>query len=219
MSSRRVTRKTLFWISLALIVSMSVVSVGKADSTTVKVEPEVVTVGEEGEPYPIGEEFTVNITVYDVIGLYGWEFQLYWDNTILNCTDDVVHVPPEWEGDEFALGAGINQTYDTTHGRYHRGLACVSLPPFPVLNGTVPLVTLTFNVTAGGSSTLDLVDTKLADTEASPILHDALDGTANVIPEFPASLILLLTLTITLIAIILGKTAWSKKGREPTVYK
>jgi len=214
-----VTRKTLLWISLALLISVSVVSIGKAQNTTVKVEPAVVTIGEEGAPYPIGEEFTVNITVYDVTGLYGWEFQLFWDNTILNCTNDVVHVPPEWEDDEFVLGAGINQTYDATHGRYHRGLACLSLPPFPALDGTVPLVTLTFNVTAGGSSTLDLVDTKLSDTAASPILHDALDGTANVIPEFPVSLILPLFLTITLIAIILGKTAWSKKRREPTVYK
>ena len=225
MYSWRVTRKSVLWITIMLMIGLSVASVGvsraraQENGTRVKVEPSNVTIGEEGEPYPIGEQFTVNVTLYDVAGLYGWEFKLFWDNTVLSAIDHIVHTPPAWEDyNAYPVGPGIQNDYNDTHSRYYMGLVPL-LAPAPTFNGTTLLVTLTFNVTAGGSSTLDLQEIKLSDYDVEPIPHQAFDGTVTVIPEFPASVILPLFLVATLVAIILGKTVWSRKRGSLSVAK
>ena len=128
-----------------------------------------------------GTQFSVDIVLANVTNLVGWEFKLFWGNSILECVADVVHVPTahNWEApNNVELGPGIEQDYNATNGRYYKAL--VPLPealPHPTpFNGTTILVTLTFNVTAEGGCILDLRDTKLADYDASPISHKTGDG-------------------------------------------
>ena len=125
--------------------------------------------------------FSVDVVLEDVANLVGWEFKLFWDNSILEGVTDVVHVPAgcNWEApNNFELGPGIEQDHNATNGRYYKAL--VLLPeaePHPTpFNGTTMLVTLTFSVKANGSCVLDLSDTKLADSDAYPLGHMIEDG-------------------------------------------
>lgn len=197
--------KSALLISIILMICLSVASVGAQDAE-VMVEPSSVTLGPD--PDPIGTEFTVNITVYDVTDLYGYELKVFWDNTILSATGEAIHLPPDsgWDApNNFQLGPGIEQDYNATHGRYHRGLSAMPIQtPHPTpFTGTTTLITLTFEVLAEGETSLDLQDTKFSNFDVDPITHSSSDGSITVIPEF--SLILPLFLFATLAVIILRK--------------
>ena len=187
---------------------------GQGDGTVVKVEPEKVTMGPEPA---IGQQFTIDITLYNVVDLYGWEVKLFWDNSLLNCTAEEFPILPEglnWETpNSIALGPGIEQNFNATHGRWFHGLSALPVTqPWPEsFNGTMNLVVLTFNVMDLGVTTLDLRETKLADPDAKAITHSAEDSEVTIVPEFPATVILSLFFIGTLVAIVLGKKVWSRK--------
>lgn len=128
-----------------------------------------------------GHTFSINVVLEGVTDLYGWEFKLFWDNSLLECITDIVYTPAgcNWEDpNNIELGPGIQQDYDPPQGRYYRGLAAMSIQePYVIpFSGTTVLVTLAFNVKAQGSCTLELQDTKLAQSDARPIQHTAEDG-------------------------------------------
>ena len=195
---------------------MASVKIATAQATEVRVEPgPTITLGPD--PYPVGAEFVFNITLHDVTGLMGWEFKLFWDNSLLNCTDDEYPFFPEgynWDDpNNIKLGPGIEQDFNETHGRYYRGLAALGMSePYPVaFDGTTTLASLTFTVLDLGVTTLHLHETKLSDAEAQPISHGDVDSEVTIVPEFPAYLILPLFFIGTLIAVVLGKKVWSRK--------
>ncbi len=143
-------------------------------STFISVDPNQVTVCKD-------QTFPVNITVTNVTSLYGWEFKAYWNSTVLNLTSVQVHTPDIWGQDTFVAGAGTQNDFNETHGRYWKAMS--ALNPAPSLNGSITLATLTFKALNAGTTPLDLQDTKLADSEALAIDHDAFDSTVTVIPH------------------------------------
>jgi len=215
---KRATRKSVLLVSIMFIVSLSMASMrtATAQQTWIRVKPgPEVTLGPD--PYPVGTEFVVNITLYDVTNLYGWEVKLYWDNSLLNCTDEEYPIYPEnanWEDpNNIKLGPGIDQDFNATHGMWYHGFSALPVSePYPVpFNGTTNLVTLTFKVMDLGVAKLDLQATKLSDPDATPITHNDEDSTVTIVPEFPASVILSLFFIGTLVAIVLGRKIWSRK--------
>jgi len=140
----------------------------------VAVDPGEISVNKYGS-------FSVNITLSDVTDLYGWEFRLYWDNTILNCTGAQIYAPDVWGENSSEDGPGIQNDYNATHGRYWKALS--GLYPATPFNGSMAMVTLTFEAKTVGSSSLDLQNTKLADAHAEAISHTAVDGSVNVLSQ------------------------------------
>jgi len=65
-----------------------------------------------------GETFTVNVVLYNVEDLHGWEFKLYWSNEILKCTQAEIHVPEIWGEKIFEAAPGLENDFNATHGRY-----------------------------------------------------------------------------------------------------
>lgn len=171
-------------------------------SAVVAVDPQTLTVG---DPLPT-DPFTVNITVKNVEGMYGWQVKIYFNATILNCTGAVyptdhvfagkqfVPLPPFIEQDYVMFGATLYYEEDVFSG-----------------NGT--LCQITFIGEAVGTSDLEfnLEDTYLLDFDLDTIDMTVEHGNVTVIPEFSPSLIALLLITATLAAAILSKTEWSKK--------
>jgi len=203
-------------IMLMFILSVASVRIAAAQEPEINVEPgPEVTLGPD--PYPVGTEFVVNITLYDVTNLYGWEFKLFWDSSLLNCTSDDYPILPaglNWDDpNNIKLGPGIDQDYNATHGRYYRGLSALPMsePNPEPFTGTIRLASLTFNVTGLGVTTLHLHETKLSNPDAQPITHNDFDSTVTIVPEFPAFLILPLFFVGTFVAVILGKRVWSRK--------
>lgn len=138
----------------------------------------------------VDETFTIDIKVTDVNDLYGWEFQLSYDGTIINCTDVV-------EGSFLSSGGSTwfkNITLDNTAGSGLVWFTCTLLGDVSGVTGNGVLATLSFKVLAEGSCTLDLHDTKLVgyayavySRRTYDITHTAADGafSTGAVPEFP----------------------------------
>lgn len=191
---------------LLILSSMSIPHGAATSSPIVAVVPQTLTVGEEGVPLPT-DPFTVNITVANVVDMYGWQVKIYFDVAILNCTGAVyptghvfdgkqfVPVSPMIEPDCVMFGATLYYEEDVFSG-----------------NGT--LCQITFIGKAVGNSDLEFDDeaTFLLDYELVAIDRTTEQGNVAVIPEFTPPLTALLLIIATLAAAILSKTAWSKNN-------
>lgn len=136
----------------------------------------------------VDETFTIDIKVTDVNDLYGWEFQLSYDGTLLNGTSVT-------EG-TFLSSAGTTWfrkiNFSDTLGLVW--YTCTLLGDTEGATGSGVLATITFKVVAEGSCTLDLHDTKLVgyayavySRRTYDITHTAVDGSfsTGAVPEFP----------------------------------
>jgi outer membrane protein assembly factor BamB len=130
------------------------------------------------------ETFAVNVTVANVTNLFAYDFKLYWNTTLLDCTGVNITIPVEWETNFIIVK---NETSEEI-GRYW--LAISALYPAPPLNGTINLVSLTFNVTYKGdikavyektfNTTLELRESLLLNYEILDIPHNLFDSTVRV---------------------------------------
>jgi len=124
----------------------------------------------------LGENFTVNVSVFNVTDLHSSEFKLSYNTTLLNVTTVV-------EGDFLSsIGAtSFASNINKTEGIVEVNVTLVD----PMAGATTPgwpsggvgtLAKVTFNVTSIGECNLDLYDTTLSDPTATPIKHYAVDG-------------------------------------------
>jgi len=184
---------------LLILSSISIPQGGATSSAILSVVPQTITVGEVGVPLPTAP-FTVNITIANVTGMYGWQVKVYFNDTILNCTGaayptnhvfagkQFIPVTPMIEQDYVLFGANLFYEADVFSG-----------------NGT--LCQITFIGKAVGTSDLrfDTESTYPLDYDLVKINKTLEHGNVNVIPEFPPSLIALLLITATLVATVLRK--------------
>lgn len=133
-----------------------------AQETIISVEPQSYTAED------IGDVFTINVTVYNVADLYGFELKLRYNTTILDITKATIQ--PFLNEPTYTVKNEILED----EGRYW--LAVASQRPAEPKSGSGPLVTLTFKVTGIGICALHLYDVKLADSEANAIFHRTIDG-------------------------------------------
>jgi hypothetical protein len=171
-------------------------------------EPEVTNLG-------VNDTFTVDVMVNVTsptsttgTGMFGFEYKLFWNTTLINLTSYTTYIPSGWEPPN-----GFLVKDDTTvAGRHWYGYTCLNLAG--AYTGAMSLCTYNFNVMQGAdpalNGTLDLMDVKIVDNAAVIFITDAgsNDGIYQVIPEFTAALILSLFIIATSVAIILLR----KKG-------
>jgi len=123
-----------------------------------------------------GSIFTIDVKVLNVEELYGFEFKLYWNTTLLDLIDAKITPPSDWGANYFI---GMNQIIEDL-GSYW--LAVAATDPAPSFYGGTALAKLTFKTTYDPifpndvTSILNLTDTELSDPEANPIPHDVYDG-------------------------------------------
>ena len=116
----------------------------------------------------VGDIFSIDVVIANVANLYGFEFKLGYDTSVLDILN--VSIQPFLNEPVFLSKDETNEDL----GRYW--LAISSTAPAEPKTGSGTLVTITFEVTADGTSVLDLYDTKLADPNAEPIPHEEIDG-------------------------------------------
>ena len=141
------------------------------ETTSVFVDPSQTSVFRD-------EVFTVNVKVTSVTNLLGWELELYWNNTLLNCTNAVVQTPVEWQNNTQNFGPGLEAGYNDTHARFW--IAQSANDPAPPFNGSLTLVTLTFQALQPGTTFLTLADVKLGNSTAQPIDYAVSGGSVTV---------------------------------------
>lgn len=127
-------------------------------------------------PYLIpGENFTINVNVFNITNLHRSEFKLAYNTTLL----DALAIT------EGSFMASFGNTSFTSNINETLGLVEANVTLVDPIGATTPnwpeagngtLATVTFNVTVIGECDLDLYDTKLTDPTATPIEHYTFDG-------------------------------------------
>lgn len=200
-------RIQMVWIVTFLLILCSICMpyAEALPSTTVTVDPETITVGEEGVPPPT-DSFKVNVTVHDVENLYGWQIKLYFDPAILNCTAAEYPADHVFAGKQFMPVNAVIKNDSVLFG--------ATLYGEDVFNGTGTLCQITFIGESVGDSSLDFDanETYLLDFDLNDIQMTTEQGSITVIPEFPSWLITPLLIITTLVAAILRKTLRYKKA-------
>ncbi len=128
----------------------------------------------------VGDTFQVNLTIANVGGLAGFQYTLYWNNSVLNFVD-VKDASPWNENDTFVAWNNTNNFFNSTHGRFYFSAISQSLHEF---SGSLVIRRITFRIMAPPpigegrylQSSLDLTDTVLGDANAEPMPHNVQDG-------------------------------------------
>jgi len=176
--------------------------------TNITVVPEEVVV-------TVNETFKVDIWINNVTNMAGWQVILLWNKQIIKCVDAQVNTPPEWGGVGFdwfnkteadvnsseaytawLFGSGIENDYNDTYGRYVKAECFGPRGSIyhNVFDGSIPVVTLTFQALQTGSTPLSLSEnqyedgiglaeageTKIGDVHAEPIAHFVYSGLVTV---------------------------------------
>jgi hypothetical protein len=150
-----------------------------AQTATMRVDPSSVSAN-------VGDTVTISVVIVDVQQMFGYEFRLFWNTSLLESTlwnyttkkwiDPQVtpSTPPaQWRTDFYA---GRNDITVLTDGMSQYFLSLSAIPPSSPVSGSFSLVTLTFKVIGEGSTLLDLANTVVGDQYANPILHNVVDG-------------------------------------------
>jgi hypothetical protein len=121
----------------------------------------------------VNQNFTINIMIFDVYDLYGWEFKLKWKPELL----DVIDVR---EGPFLKKGGGTFFTAKINNTEGYILVDCILLDDVPGVNGSGTLAYVDFHAEKVGSSILDLYDTILLDSSGQEIPHTTKDGKVTV---------------------------------------
>lgn len=118
----------------------------------------------------VGQDFTVDIKVSDVAGLYGWELKVGWNATVL----EVVSVT---EGAFLRARGSTFFTYNNTWFPLGYVLVdCTLIGDTEGMNGSGVLASIQFHVKQAGNCDIRLYDTKLIDADEMMIAHAANGG-------------------------------------------
>jgi len=142
-------------------------------TTTLYVDPELSTA-------LLNSTFSINISIANVSDLCGFEFKLFYQNSILNATGYEEGPFLKSGGSTSFYAPAFTDNYNETHGLV--GMIC-TLNDFinGGVNGSGVLASVTFKAILGGNSSLALRDTKLRDRNIQPIDHTTTDGNVHVI--------------------------------------
>jgi len=189
-------RYSILIVLFAMLIGVRV----DAGPTRVFLDPSSQTVG------AVGDSFTVNVSIADVVNLYGYGFKLYYDSTVMNGTEVI-------QG-SFLKGGSQTVLSFTDHYNSSRGLVwvdCFLIGNVPGISGSGVLATIEFkSVNVAASSPLHLADVELSDSHVSLIPHEDVDGIVTVVPEFTSFFAFLALITVSLFGVLVGKRAIRK---------
>jgi hypothetical protein len=206
--NRKGVKGLILGASLLLIVAVLAPTHANVRETLVYVSPATYTVPS------IGSTFSVNVSIQGVTNLKGWQFKLYYPNSILNGTT-VVEGPflKEGEVSTYFVVAEFTDDYNETQG--FASVLCLRAgdPDALGVDGDGVLATITFNSASnGGPESLHLAEVKLSDPNATVLPFVKVDGEVAVVPEYSIALILPLLAIATLTAVILRKRILNHRG-------
>jgi len=175
-------------VCLALLLVSTIPFVAKVSAATTKlyIDPDSI-IDESMVP---GTSFNLTIKVSDVVNLFAYEYKIYYDRTILNCTKAVRpaghFLEPQIDpGNQFIPKWEIKNDFNATHGRMWFGFTLLAPEAARTGSGIITIVTL--RVQGLGATPLPMRDTKLADNDGIGITHGSGDSFfRNTAPLPPA---------------------------------
>ena len=184
------------------VVSVSVNLAFSANLATVSVSPSLVTAG-------MGENFIISVNISNVTDLFGWEFKLGWNASILEVVDVI-------EGD-FLKSGGETFFYPRINNTIGYVIVdCTLLGNVPGVSGDGLLAVVEFYVKAEGESILDLMSTILVDSVEQVIPHQSTDGYGNFTASHDVAVIDVVTSHTSVLAgqIVYINTTVDNQGRH-----
>jgi len=161
-------------------------NIARSATTTVSVVPQYVTAN-------IGQSFSVDVVVSDVIDLYAWEIELNWTAPLLS----VVSIA---EGPFLKTGGSTFFVYSFSDILGHLLIDCTLTGQILGVNGSGVLATVTFLVLGAGGTPLDLYDVVLLDHTEVKIGAQVSDGYCILGPSHDVAVVNVEALpTITLV--------------------
>lgn len=162
-------RKNLAWLSLifVLVMGLAASNVAYAPVTVAElyVDPPEVSVG-------VGEWFTVDVSIVDVVDLYAYGIKVQWNTMVLTCNSvtEITTFMNSPDGTAF-----VGYIYNV-QGFVDVGVTLLGAGPG--VNGDGPLFELNFTVVDSGKSDLDIYYGVLLDStpEGAEISHTTVDG-------------------------------------------
>jgi hypothetical protein len=141
---------TLLLLAISSRLSIPPLSAQPATATVSVVPSSVVA--------SVGQNFSVDITAANVSNLYGWEFWLSWNSSLLNVSSVI-------EGPFLKAGGGSNTFFYYTLNSTGGSLVadCTMLGQVSGVSGSGTLSTITFKVENAGECPLDLYNATLVD--------------------------------------------------------
>ena len=116
-----------------------------------------------------GSNFTVDVKVDNVINLYGFDFKLYWNTSLINLVSAKVNTKNLWFDSMKWLDRN-NVFYEAAYS---------AKSPYNGFTGNTSLATLTFKVKSVGSCYLEIKDVTLGDRSSFPITYTVSNGYFN----------------------------------------
>jgi len=186
---------------LLLTVHLGAVIKANAASATVFVDPQSQQVS------TVGNLFTVNVSIADVSNLFGYEFQLYYDSTVMN-ESEIIEGP--FISGSNTLFEGSSYQYNSTYD-FLFIFCTLEAPVMSGVSGGGVLATVEFkSLASGNSSLLHLTDIKLSDPNSLPISYESSDGVITVVPEFTPLFAFLTLFIASIFVVFIGKRAIRK---------
>jgi len=165
------------------LVSMFLLSIGAAfkpayAATNFTATPASVIWGTDAHPYPPASTFVVDFWINEVADLAGYEFKIYWKNTVLTTTAQVKTHP--FPGSPFEATWEVSPNFNATHGRIYWVIASMA----GSVTGSFKLLSMTFQTVAappaviGGfiDTNIDMTEDIFGDSGAGQIPHTTNDG-------------------------------------------
>jgi len=143
--------------------------------------PVVVKVVPETVQPKSGEDFTVQVTVEDVLNLYGLDVQMSWNTQFLAYANHTARIPVEVHSDGI-LHEPVNMLkdeVDTGAGTYW--VAYASMAPAQPFDGNGTVFEMTFHAKTNGTCVLEIFSSILADDFGNPIAHNVENGTIEIV--------------------------------------
>jgi len=134
----------------------------QAETTVTSVIPSSVTAS-------TGQNFSINVTVSNVLDLFGWEFKLGWNATLLDAVNAV-------EGPFLKTGGDTFFSYKINATAGYIIADCTLLGSIPGVSGNGTLAKVTFYVKNAGECLLDLYNVTLLNSFEQLIPCQTTDG-------------------------------------------
>jgi hypothetical protein len=125
--------------------------------------------------------FSVNIEIAKVTDMEGWQFGLFWNSSVLNCTNAEIYNPDTWS--TISIGGEINNNFNSTHGRYF--IAVAATDDFHTYSGNITIATLTFNPVGAGTTPLTFDNVEISDSQYFLLELSTTNGSITVYEERP----------------------------------
>jgi general secretion pathway protein D len=138
------------------------VNIAQSTTTAVSAFPQLISAN-------LGQSFSVDVTVSDVVDLYAWEIELSWEPSLLGAISVVEGTFLKSGGDTFFI-----YSWSDTQG--HILVDCTLIGQIVGVNGSGVLATVTFLVLGVGETPLDLHDEVLLDHNEVQIACQVSDG-------------------------------------------